>query len=259
MEMIKPNPLRPGDTIALVSPSAGLAALVPHRLDRAVEYLTSSGYSVKEYPSTRAIHRWESAISEQRAADLMSAFEDEKISAIICTIGGNTASKTLDSLDYGSIRSHPKVFCGYSDISVLHYAIYAKSGLTTFYGPSAMVQFGEFPEPLEYTIAHFRKAIVDRSIGSIRPSFHWTDDTRDWMRKADLEGPRSLKPNRGYEWLRPGRGQGPILGGCLSSIVNLLGTLTGLHKGAILFLELRSGRISMSLFHSLLLMNCCAH
>lgn len=242
MEMIIPEPLQRGDTIAIVSPSSGLAGLMPHRLDRAINFLGELGYFIKEYPSTRSIHRWESATPEQRATDLMNAFLDEKIKAILCSIGGNTANKTLELLDYGLIRSHPKIFCGYSDISVLHYAFYAKCRLSTFYGPSAMLQFGEFPEPFEYTISHFRKAVVLRSIGSILSSSEWTDETLDWNQKADLERPRIMKPNKGFDWLRGGAGEGPILGGCLSSIVNLIGTAYWPpHQGAIFFLELPEG------------------
>jgi len=242
MEMIIPEPLQRGDTIAIVSPSSGLAALTPHRLDRAINFLGKLGYFVKEYPSTRSIHRWESATPEQRATDLMNAFLDEKIKAILCSIGGNTANKTLDFLNYEVIRSHPKIFCGYSDTSALHYAIHRKCCLSTFYGPSAMVQFGEFPEPFEYTISHFRKAVELRSIGGVLPSSEWTDETLDWGQKADLERPRIMKPNKGLDWLRGGVGEGPILGGCLTSIVNLIGTAYWpSHKGAIFFLELSEG------------------
>jgi muramoyltetrapeptide carboxypeptidase len=242
MDMIKPEPLQPGDTIALVSPSAGLAGLIPHRLDRAIEFLKASGYFVRQFPSTRSICRWESATPQQRAMDLMSAFTDKEIKAIICTIGGNTANKTLDLLDYETIRSHPKIFCGYSDISVLHYAIYKQCRLSTFYGPAAMTQFGEYPKPLEYTISHFKKAVVLRSIGRILPSPEWTDETLDWEQKADLERPRLMKPNKGYDWLRSGVAEGPILGGCITSIMNLIGTYYWpSHEGVILFLELPEG------------------
>src|SRR3989344_3230586 len=121
MELIKPRKLIKGDTIAILSPSAGLAAIFPHRLDNAIKFLESEGYKVKEFSCTRKINGWESAPAKERAKDIMEAFLNKEVKTIICTIGGNTINKTLKYLDFGKIKENPKIFCGYSDISVLHY------------------------------------------------------------------------------------------------------------------------------------------
>lgn len=240
--MIKPNKLEKGDTIAILSPSAGLAAVFSHRLENAINFLKSKGYKIKEYPSTRSRSGWESAPAKNRAEDIMGAFLDKNVKAIICAIGGNTANKTLKYLDFKKIKNNPKVFCGYSDISVLHYAINKKSNLTTFYGPCAMTQFGEYPNPLKYTLSYFNKAVTD-TIGRISPSEKWTDETLDWSQKLDLTRPRKLNKNPGFEWLKKGKAEGEIIGGCLHSIVHLLGTeYWPNHKNKILFIEIPEGQ-----------------
>lgn len=239
MELTKPEKLKKGDTIGIISPSAGLVAIFPHRLDNAIKFLESEGYKVKEFSCTRKINEWESAPAKERAKDIMDAFTDPKIKAIICSIGGNTINKTLKYLDFEKIKENPKIFIGYSDISVLHYALNKKCQLSTFYGPCAMTQFGEYPKPFEYTLNYFNKALIEGKIGTIKASEKWTDEVLDWGQKKDLERARELKENKGFEWLKEGESEGEIIGGCLPSISNLLGTeYWPDHNKKILFIEI---------------------
>jgi muramoyltetrapeptide carboxypeptidase len=240
--MIIPKKLNKGDTIGIVAPSAGLAAIMPHRLDNAIKCLENQGYKVKEFPCARKTNGWESAGAYERANELMGAFSDKEVKMILCEIGGSTSNKLLEYLDFNLIKNNPKIFCWYSDISVLHYALYKKAGLVTYYGPCAMTQFGEYPSILPYTLEYFNKALVSGKIGKVLASNEWTDEVLDWFEKKDLERPRKLVKNKGYEWLRPGKATGNILGGCLSSIIHLLGSeYWPNHKGAILFLETSEG------------------
>jgi len=239
MEKITLKKLMKGDTIAIISPSAGLAAIFPHRLDNAVKFLESEGYKVKEFPCTRKINGWESAPAKERAKDIMDAFLDKEVKAVICSIGGNTINKTLKYLDFKRIKENSKIFIGYSDISTLHYALHKKCGFSTFYGPCAMTQFGEYPMPLKYTLKYFNKAVVEGQIGVVKASEKWTDEILDWSQKKDLERARELKKNEGFEWLREGKSEGEIIGGCLPSICNLLGTeYWPDHSNKIFFIEI---------------------
>ncbi len=240
MKLIKPERLKKGDTIALISPSAGLPFIFPHRLDNAIKFLKSEGYKIKEFSATRRNNGWESAPARERAKNVMEAFLDKEVKTIICTIGGEIANQTLEYLDFAKIRRNPKIFCGYSDISVLHYAIHTQAGLVTFYGPAAMTQFGEYPKPLDHTVKYFFRAVaVGEAIGIVKPSEKWTDELLDWSKKLDLERPRKLSRNKGYEWLRTGEAKGEIIGGCISSIIHLRGTKYWPdHQGKVLFLEI---------------------
>ena len=100
MDLIKPRKLEKGDTIALVSPSAGLAAIFPHRLDNAIKFLKKEGYKIQEFSCTRRIKGWESAPPKERAKDIMDAFLDKEVNAIICTIGGYNINKILEYLNF---------------------------------------------------------------------------------------------------------------------------------------------------------------
>ncbi len=241
--LIKPKKLKKGDTIAVISPSSGMANRYPHRIDRAINFFESEGYKIKEFPTTRKSNGWESAPAKERAKDIMSAFLDKEVSAIIASIGGTVATQTLKYLDFEKIKENPKIFCGYSDNSVLHYAFHAQSNLVTFYGPCMMTQFAEYPRPLKYTLKYFKKALTtEKLIGRIYPSENWTEEILDWSKKMDLTRPRKLKNNDGFEWIRKGEAKGRLLGGCLTSIVHLPGTKYWPdHEDKILFLELPEG------------------
>lgn len=183
-----------------------------------------------------------SGTPEERVAGLHAAFSDPDVKGIISFIGGNNSNQLVDLLDYDLIRKNPKVFVGYSDMSVLHYA-FQKAGLVSFYGPAALTQFAEFPRMLDYTRDYFARATMSSDpIGRVSPSEKWTDEVLDWMEKKDMERPRELRANEGWTWLRKGKASGPILGGCITSIAHLRGTQYWPdHVGAILLLETPEG------------------
>lgn len=225
MNLHKPKLLVHGDTIGIISPSAGLAQIVPHRVQKAVETLGKLGYKVKF--ATNALSRDEhvSATAKKRAEDIHEMFRDTNVNAIMCAIGGNHANQVLKYLDFDCIRENKKIFIGYSDISVLHYALYTQANLQTYYGPCLLTQFGEHPQVLEYTSQFFKKALTEHGrIGVISPSGYWTDEVLNWFEQKDLERPRALQTNKGYEWLRDGEAHGAIVGGCIPSIHHLAGT-----------------------------------
>jgi len=224
--MIKPKRLQRGDTVAFVAPSAGLAALVPHRLGRARLLFEKLGYKVKIYPSAKKNIGFSSDTPEKRAEDINNAFLDKDVKAIICTIGGNSAHQILENIDFDIIKKNPKIFCGYSDITTLHFAFHKKSNLITFYGPTAIAEFGETLNLEEYTLDYFSKAVGStQAIGKVLPSAKWTDSKKaDWTKKEDLRIKREYKKNQGFEWLKPGKAEGVIMGGCITSMMHTKGT-----------------------------------
>src|SRR5215208_834822 len=72
---------------------------------------------------------------ERRVADLHAMFHDPEIRAILTTVGGDHSCQLLPHLDFELIRRNPKIFMGYSDITVLNLAIAARTDLVTFNGP----------------------------------------------------------------------------------------------------------------------------
>ena len=122
--------------MAVVSPSFGAAGAWPHRTERGTAYLGSLGLKVRLMPNAALNEGWASASPEARTADLHAAFADDEVAVVLASIGGNHSNQLLPLLDFELIREHPKVFQGYSDMTVLHWAIAKHAGLVTFYGPA---------------------------------------------------------------------------------------------------------------------------
>ncbi len=243
LNLHSPRRLRVGDTIGVVAPSAGNANIFPHRVEQGKQALERLGYKVKFATHALESQSYVSASPEQRAADIHELFVDPEVAAIMCTIGGNHANQILPYLDYALIAQHPKIFIGYSDITVLHYALAAKASLRTFYGPCLMTQFGEHPAPLPFTLEYFARVLVEASpTVNIEASRDWTTEILDWTQKQDLERPRTLLPSMGYTWLREGTAQGKIIGGCVPSMNHLAGTEYWIDPaGGIFFIDIPEG------------------
>lgn len=131
---------------------------------------------------------------------------------------------------------------GYSDITLLHLAINKMTGLRTFYGPAIITSFGEIPEPLEFTVEHFLKVLCGgREVGKMPRSREFTDEFGDWGKESSDQASlkaRTLELNLGWKWLRGGKCEGRMTGGCLPSLLQLSGTrYWPIMEGRILLLE----------------------
>lgn len=245
MEYTKPRRLAKGDTIAVVAPSSGLGSIYPHRVTNGCRAIENLGFRVKEYPTSRSYHQGSSGTAESRAMDLMRAFDDSSVGAIICTIGGLSCNEILPLLDFDVIRKNPKILCGYSDITLLHCACLRKADLVTFYGPAVMTQFAEYPAPHDYTVSHFLRAVTKtQPLGALGPSETWTDEVMNWEEREDLLRPRRMVPNLdGHQWLRRGLTRGRIVGGCSYSLLQMKGTEFDIdYEGKILLMETPAGQ-----------------
>lgn len=239
-----PARIKKGDTIAFISPSAGLAPFAMHRIEKAKSFFEDHGFKVKIAKNALKNDGYVSSSVEERVADIHDVFSDPSVSCVICTIGGNHSNQIIKHLDWELIKRNPKIFVGYSDISVLHYAFQTKANLQTYYGPCVMTQFGENPEVFEYTWQSFMDVLVLNIPNvSIRASDFWTDDaSKNWFTKEDLINPREKYNNEGYVWIREGSTNGNIIGGCIPSINHLLGTEFWINpKDSIFFIDIPEG------------------
>lgn len=225
VQLIKPMHLRNGDTIGIVSPSAPLAGLVPHRVKKGITMLKKLGFKIKIGKHALKVTNYTAGSAKERADDINIFFKDKKIKAIFTFIGGNHSNQILKYLDFNLIKRNPKIFVGYSDATVLHFAFYTKVNLVSFYGPAVLTQFAENPKIFSYTKEYFKKSLKNnQAIGKVSPSLEWTDEVLDWFKKEDLKRSRRMKKNIGWQWLKEGAAKGPILGGCIASIMHLRGT-----------------------------------
>jgi muramoyltetrapeptide carboxypeptidase LdcA involved in peptidoglycan recycling len=225
--------------VAVVSPSAPALAAWPHRAERGRAYLEALGLNVSVMPNAARREGWVSTSAEMRADDIHRAFVDDSVAIVLAAIGGNHSNQLLPYLDYELIGSHPKIFQGYSDMTVVHWALLKFAGLQTFYGPALVPELGEYPEVLPHTDRFLRAAWFGAEAMGFQPAELWTDEFLDWDEQADLVRPRELRPSEGWVTVREGTAEGPLLGGCLETICwHLKGSVAWLDlAGAVLFLE----------------------
>jgi muramoyltetrapeptide carboxypeptidase LdcA involved in peptidoglycan recycling len=242
--MIKPNKLQAGDRVAAVSLSWGGPGTFPYRYEAGKRQLEEAfGLTVVEMGHTLGEDEWLHDHPQARAQDLMEAFADPSIKAIISTIGGEDSIRLLPFLDLDVIRSNPKVFMGYSDTTITHLAC-LRAGLVSFYGPSIMAGFGENTGLFPYMVDSVRKTLFSSTpIGRVEPNTDgWTVEHLDWADPENQLRKRKLSPSMGWKFLQ-GQGvrQGRLIGGCIEVLDWLRGTDfwpdAETWQGAILFLE----------------------
>lgn len=139
--LLQPPKPRPGDKVAVLSPSFAAPAVAPEVHEQALQrFAELTGLLPVEFPTTRKL----GASPEERAADFNAALSDPEIRAILATIGGNDQIKVVPHLDAELLRADPKPFLGYSDnTNILNWMW--TNGVTGFYGGSTQVQLGPGP------------------------------------------------------------------------------------------------------------------
>lgn len=130
--LIKPQRLRPGDTIGLFCPAA--PAYDPQTVAVAHESLLALGLKTKIGPHVYDRYGYLAGRDADRVADLHALFDDKNVKAIMAIHGGWGSARLLPLIDYDLIRRNPKILIGYSDITALLLAIHAKTGLVTWPG-----------------------------------------------------------------------------------------------------------------------------
>jgi len=174
--MLKPRRLRPGDTIATISPSWGCAGTnrVKWKYELGVRRLRELGLDVVAAPNSMKGTSYLDKHPQARAEDLMWAFENQNVRAIIANIGGNDSERLLPFLDPQVILRNPKILCGYSDVLALHLYCH-RLGLSTFYGDNLLTVVAEAGGWHPYSRYWFQKVFFDSSpIGEIPPSPDWS-------------------------------------------------------------------------------------
>lgn len=231
MQSIIPPKLKTGDQIRVIAPSRSLSLITPENQALATKALEALGLTVTFGQHVNETDEFVSSSIAARISDLHDAFADSSVQAILTVIGGFNSNQLLSDIDWELIKNNPKILCGYSDITALSNAIYAKTGLMTYSGPhwSTFAQQQDF----EYTLEYFNKCLMSDEPFAVSPSLTWSDD--EWWIDQDA---RQLIPNPGYQVLSQGDAEGAIVGGNLCTFNLLQGTayMPSL-EGAVLFLE----------------------
>jgi muramoyltetrapeptide carboxypeptidase len=208
--------LRKGDTVGLVSPSSAVNERLALQL--AQEAMEALGFRVRTGAHYGGRYGHLAGTDAERAGDLNAMFGDREVKAIVCVRGGSGAARLLPLLDYALIRRNPKVLLGYSDITALHCAIHARTGLVTFHGPVGTGSWNRF------NVDQFERMFFRRELMQYQNSRDAGDE---------------LVPRRNrIQTLRGGKAQGELVGGNLTVLTALAGSsYLPDFSGKILFLE----------------------
>ncbi|MEV5428735.1 S66 peptidase family protein [Streptomyces sp. NPDC052701] len=234
-----PKP-RPGDRIAVVSPSGGLPGLLPLPYELGLERLRKEfGLEPVEYPATRKTD----STPRERADDLHAAFADPDVKAVIASIGGDDQITVLPLLDRELIRAHPKPFFGMSDNTNLLAHLWT-SGVVGYHGASVMSELGRPGAMHPQTAESLRAALFTSGPYELRPAERWRDVDRDWADPAAFDTEPEMRPGTGWTWLNADRVvEGRSWGGCLEVLGWLLMADREIahdlseYDGGVLFLE----------------------
>ncbi|WP_066389412.1 S66 family peptidase [Neobacillus mesonae] len=225
--LIKPKKFQPGDCVATVSPSWGGAGdpELRWRYEQGVKRLEEV-FGLKVVPMPNSLKGGEYLYNnpQARAEDLMTAFSDERIKGIFANIGGEESIRLLLYIDFDVIRKNPKIFMGYSDVTISHLFCH-KAGVSSFYGPAILTDFAENVEMDPYTIEMVKRTLFStEAIGEIQPVKEWTSERLEWI-EANKDKRRKMRPNTGYELLQgSGIAQGRLIGGCIEVLEFVKGT-----------------------------------
>jgi muramoyltetrapeptide carboxypeptidase len=143
------NPIRNSSSIniGVFSPSSPVSINALSRYNRAKAFLKQRDINIIEGGLTGKSDIYRSGTPKERAEELNELLRNPNVHIIMSTIGGTNSNSMLPYIDYEAFQNNPKIVIGYSDATAILLALYAKTGITTFYGPTLVPSFGEF-EPL---------------------------------------------------------------------------------------------------------------
>jgi muramoyltetrapeptide carboxypeptidase LdcA involved in peptidoglycan recycling len=214
-DLLRPSKARPGDRIAVLSPSFAAAGAFPAVHEQAMRRLTEvTGLVPVEYPTTRQV----GASPAARAADLNAAFADPQIRAILAVVGGEDQITVVPHLDAELARRDPKPFLGTSDNTNLHHWLWA-NGIASFYGGSSQVHLGPGPAVDDIHARSLRAALLTGERLEITDPGESEDIGFEWADPRALESFGEREPTEPWDWFGPARSvTGRSWGGCIEVI-----------------------------------------
>lgn len=226
---LRPRALRPGDLVVIASLSGPLHAVYEPDLEQAVVVIERMGFRVRRAPLLEAgrHHWWSAATPTETAREFNALLRDPEVRAIIAHDGGQTVLGYLDLIDIEAITADPKPILGYSDISLLHLVLYARTGLVGFHTDMATSGLGGHWQAAPAA----RQAVLEKLYSTLL---------------TGTEAIGALPAGPSWECWRAGRAEGRLIGGVINRIVLAQATPYALplerFDGAVLFWEEAGGQ-----------------
>lgn len=191
--------LSKGDTIGLINPAFKNPPEVFEKYQKMIKYLEDEGYKLKFGKTFTLYDGYLAGTDEERVKDIEEMFLDKEVKAIICMRGGYGASRIVDKINYDIIKNNPKIFCGFSDVTVLLNSIYQKTNIPTLHGLVSLFLGGNSIDDFSYQ--DFKKALNE-----------------------SFKGRELQNPNDKCQTLIGGKVTAHLVGGNLSLLATLCGS-----------------------------------
>jgi muramoyltetrapeptide carboxypeptidase len=222
---VKPRVLKPGDTVGILTPSS--PTFEPGSLKFSLDWLTKLGLKYKLGANLSKSYSSYAGSDQARLDDFHSLWSDTTVNAVLPLRGGAGAPRLLPGLDFKLIARHPKILCGFSDITGLLIPIHQVTGLVTFHGPTLGLMYEN-----AYTHGYYLKALMGtKPIGLVGDPGEFESQASEHVAgQADaLVGSLEKKEDWGFDYpprmvIAQGQAKGRLTGGCLTLIRGLMGT-----------------------------------
>jgi len=195
-ELRVPPKLTPGDRVAVVSPAYAAPGNYPELHEQAMRRLRADfGLEPVEYPTTRQL----GAPAKDRAADLMTAYEDPTIRAVLATIGGDDQITVLPHLDPKPFLADPKPFFGFSDNTNLLNWLWCQ-GVASYHGGSTMMHIARGGGLQPVSADSLRAALFRTGDLEIHPVEQFSEREINWRSAEALTSSLPMDPSPGWIW-----------------------------------------------------------
>ncbi|MBO7644964.1 MAG: LD-carboxypeptidase [Alphaproteobacteria bacterium] len=225
-QLIKPNKLTPGDLVATVSLSGSSAGRFPARYQHGKKQFEETfGVKIIEMPNSLKTNELYDN-PQLRLDDMMTAFKNPEVKAILTNIGGDETIRLLRYMTdehFEIIRNNPKIFLGMSDTTANHFML-LKAGISSFYSPCTMFGFGENCGIVDITVQSVKKTLFSTEpIGQLPESkefivdrVYWDDKNDTWRQRTPTDGNHFIQGTK--------KVQGRLIGGCMELLTMINGT-----------------------------------
>ncbi len=226
-----------GDTIGLFTPSLHASAQTEEKLNIAKNYLLSKGFNILEGSLINNRDFYRSGNIQERVDEINELIRNPNVKCLMATMGGMNSNSLLPYIDYQALIDNPKIIIGFSDVTAILLSIYAKTNITTYYGPNLVTGFGINHPYSDYTYKYFEDILIKEPKFPyiIKPHSKWVNDF------TTVEGVTLNDEIFKNEWvgINGGKAKGRLIGGNLDTLYGIMGTeyMPKINKGDILFIE----------------------
>jgi len=216
-----PKPLKTAGTIGITAPSSGVPEALHPILTGGIEQFKRRGFKVEVGKTPWTQEKAASAEVSLRASELNSMLQNPDIDSIIPPWGGEILMEILPLIEWEQIQ--PKWVLGYSDTSTLLFAITVITGIATAHGTNLVdLRSNEWDETTKRVMDVLMGTEGDTIIQTSSEKYQseWNHDKEPNPYVYELDTPTNWKTLDG----KPLQMEGRLLGGCIDTLQNLVGT-----------------------------------